>query len=104
MPTSQTFLDGLKKRLVLLDDVRFKPMMGEYLMHYRGKYVATVCDERLHVKPVECVKEMLDGMPMEIPYAGAKPCYRVTKLDDAEFLLELFDKLYENLPAPKKKK
>lgn len=37
MPTSQTFLDGLKKRLVLLDDVRFKPMMGEYLMYYRGK-------------------------------------------------------------------
>ena len=39
----------------------------------------------------------------EIPYPGAREMLLVDRLDDREFLTELFRAMYEQLPAPKKK-
>lgn len=40
----------------------------------------------------------------ELPYEGAKEMLFVDNVDDKEFLAGLFRAMYDELPAPKKKK
>ncbi len=40
---------------------------------------------------------------MELPYEGAKEMILVDDVDNREFLRELVEAMYEDLPAPKKK-
>ena len=41
---------------------------------------------------------------MELSYEGAKEMILVDDVDNREFLCELVEAMYEELPAPKKKK
>ena len=41
---------------------------------------------------------------MELPYKGAKEMLLVDEVDNKEFLKELFNAMYNELPAPKRKK
>ncbi len=41
---------------------------------------------------------------LELPYEGAKDMLLVDDVDNKEFLKELFEAMYDELPAPKKKK
>ena len=78
--------------------------MGEYIIYYRGKIVGGIYDDRFLVKNV---KEAIDKMPdadLELPYEGAKEMLLVDDVDNKEFLKELFEAMYDELPAPKKKK
>ena len=40
----------------------------------------------------------------ELPYEGAKEMLLVEEVDNREFLTDLFNAMYEELPAPKRKK
>lgn len=41
---------------------------------------------------------------MELPYEGAKEMLLIDDIDNKEFLSKLLEAMYEELPAPKKKK
>lgn len=41
---------------------------------------------------------------MELPYEGAKEMLLVDDVDNSEFLCGLLEAMYDELPAPKKKK
>lgn len=56
---------------------------------------------RCHI--VEAVAMMLDTN-RELPYDGAKEMLLVDDVENKEFLRELLDEMYEELPASKKKK
>ena len=47
-----------------------------------------------------CVNKPQD---LELPYEGAKVMLLVDSVDNKEFLKELFEAMYSELPAPKKK-
>ncbi|MDE6585638.1 MAG: competence protein TfoX [Clostridia bacterium] len=104
MATSKDYLDYLLERLGNNPDVRIRPMMGEYLLYFRDKLVADICDNRLLIKPVSAVKELVPETEMQPPYDGAKPHIYIEDIDDGEFVLKLFETAYANLPAPKPKK
>ena len=78
--------------------------MGEYIIYYRGKIAAYICDDRLLVKPVAAAEKLLPNAPRELTYEGAKPMILVENTDDREFLCRLFNEMYDELPAPKAKK
>ena len=78
--------------------------MGEYIIYYRGKIAAYICDDRLLVKPVAAAERLLPNAPRELPYEGAKPMILVENTDDREFLCRLFNEMYDELPEPKVKK
>lgn len=42
--------------------------------------------------------------PLELPYEGAKEMLLVDEIDDKQFLSELLNAMYDELPVPKKKK
>ena len=56
------------------------------------------------MKPVPAAVKMMPDAEMELPYEGAKEMILVDDVDNREFLCELVEAMYEELPAPKKKK
>lgn len=105
MATSKDFLNYLSEQLKDVAGVAFRPMMGEYLIYYRGKMLGDICDNKLLVKPVEAAKTLLPNAEMQLPYEGAKmPLILVENIDDCGFLKELFESMYPELPEPKSKK
>jgi len=104
MASSKEYLDFLLDQLSELDDVTYRAMMGEYIIYYRGKIVGGIYDDRLLVKPTKSAAAMMPEADMEFPYEGAKEMLLVDDLDNKEFLRELLEAMYEELPTPKKKK
>ncbi len=79
-------------------------MMGEFVIYYREKIVGGIYDDRLLVKPVKSAVAFMPNATFELPYEGAKEMLLVDDVDNKEFLSRLFNVMYDELPAPKKKK
>jgi len=104
MASSKTYLQFIRDQLSGLDGVRFRAMMGEYLLYYREKLVGGIYDDRLLVKPIpEAVAYMPDAS-YEIPYDGAKAMLLVDNVDHSDYLAGLLQAMYPALPEPKPKK
>ncbi len=103
MASTKNYLDYVLEQLSGLEGVRYRAMMGEYILYYRGKPVGGVYDDRLLLKPTPSVREMLPSAPMEQPYPGAKELL-LADVDDRELLTALLPKLADELPEPKKAK
>ena len=104
MASSKEYLDFILEQLSELEDISYKAMMGEYIIYYRGKIIGGVYDDRFLVKPVKTAKNMMPEAELELPYEGAKGMLLVDNIENKEFLKELLDGMYDELPAPKKKK
>ena len=104
MASSKEYLDFILEQLSLLDDISFRAMMGEYIIYYRGKVIGGIYDDRFLVKPTKSAVAMMPEADLELPYEGAKEMLLVDDIDNKEFLRDLFDAMYDELPAPKKKK
>ncbi|WP_314966642.1 transcriptional regulator [Oribacterium sinus] len=72
--------------------------------YYCGKVVGGIYDDRFLVKPTKSAVAMMPDADMELPYDGAKEMLLVDDVDNKEFLRELLEAMYDELPVPKKKK
>ncbi len=97
MSTSKEFISYIKEQLSELEEITTRSMMGEYIIYYRGKIAAYVCDDRLLIKPVAAAKELMPDSPLEPPYTGAKPMLLCENTDDKAFLARLFNAIYPEL-------
>ena len=104
MASSRGYLDFILDQLSGLDDITYKAMMGEYIIYYRGKIAGGIYDDRFLVKPVKAAREMMPEAEMEVPYESAKEMLLVDDVDNKEYLRELVERMYDELPAPRKKK
>ena len=104
MASSKEYLDFILEQLSELDDVTYHAMMGEYIIYYRGKIVGGIYDDRFLVKLTKSAAAMMPDADRELPYEGAKKMLLVDNVENKEFLRELLEAMYEELPAPKKKK
>ena len=104
MASSKDYLEFILEQLSELEDITYKAMMGEYIIYYRGKIVGGIYDDRFLVKPTKSAKNLMPDADMELPYEGAKEMLLVDDIDNREFLRTLLETMYEELPAPKKKK
>jgi TfoX/Sxy family transcriptional regulator of competence genes len=103
MASSKDYLDFILEQLSELDDITYRAMMGEYIIYYRGKVVGGVYDDRFLVKSTKTAKERMPNADMELPYEGAKEMILVDDVENKEFLRDLLEAMYEELPMPKKK-
>ena len=104
MASTKEFAAYVTEQLSLLDGIRTRPMMGEYVLYYREKVIGGLYDDRLMVKGTPCAKALLPAAAIEPPYPGAKPMIAVDCVENKEKLKALFEAMYEELPAPKPKK
>ena len=103
MASSREYLDFILEQLSGLENVTWKAMMGEYIIYWRGKIVGGIYDDRFLVKPTKSAIAMMPDAEWELPYAGAKEML-LADVDNREFLKELLEAMYDELPAPKQKK
>ena len=103
MASDKEYLIFILEQLSELEDVSYRPMMGEYIIYYRGKAVGGIYDDRFLVKPTAAAKALMPDAKRELPYEGAKEMLLVDNVDDREFLAKLLQAMYPELPAPKKK-
>lgn len=104
MASSKEYLSFILEQLSGLEEITYRSMMGEYIIYYRGKIAAYICDNRFLVKPVKSAAELMPDAAHELPYEGAKEMLLVENAEDREFLAKLFNAMYEELPMPKKKR
>ena len=104
MASSKEYLDFILEQVSELDNVSYKAMMGEFIIYYKGKIIGGIYDDRLLVKPIQSAINYMPNAVYELPYDGAKEMLLVDEVDNKEFLIGLFDAMYDDLPAPKPKK
>ena len=103
MASSKEYLDFILDQLSSLDGISHRAMMGEYIIYYRDKVVGGIYDDRFLVKPVEVALKMMPDAQIELPYEGGSRMLAVDNVEDREFLQNLIEAMYDELPAPRKK-
>ncbi len=103
MASTKEYLDFVLEQLSGLDEVSFRVMMGEYILCYRDKVFGGIYDDRLLVKPVPAAVKLMPDASMEFPYDGAKEMLLVDDVDNREFLCDLVQSMWEELPEKKRK-
>lgn len=104
MSSTKDYLEYILEQLSFLDEITYRSMMGEYIIYYRGKIIGGIYDDRFLVKPVKSAKGMMPNARMELPYEGAKEMLLVDDVENKKFLKELLEAMYDELPAPKKRR
>ena len=104
MASTKGYLEFVLEQLSGLDEIGSRAMMGEYILYYRGRIFGGIYDDRLLVKPVPAAVKLLPDADTALPYEGAKEMLLVDYVDNREFLCELVDSMWEELPKKKKKK
>ena len=100
MATTKEYRDYVLGELSLLDSIVCKPMMGEYLLYYKGTLFGGIYDDRLLIKKVDSNKKY--QMEEAIPYQGAKPMYLID-VDEREVLKQIVLDTWKDLEIKKKK-
>ena len=103
MASSKEYLDFVLEQLSELEDISYRAMIGEYIIYYRGKVMGGIYDDRFLVKQTKSSLKMMPDADLELPYEGAKEMIMVDDVDNRDFLKDLFEAMYDELPVSKKK-
>ena len=100
MASSKGFIDYVLEQLSKLEDITYRPMMGEFLLYKGGTLFGGVYDDRLLLKITKsCTTYALEEA---IPYPKAKPMFLVENIDDAEYICQLVETTCEDLKKDSK--
>ena len=103
MASSKEYLEYVLDQLSLIDGISCRAMMGEYIIYLRGKVLGGIFDDRFLIKPMPSAKRLIPNAVYEIPYEGGKEMILVDDIDNREFLIELTEAMFDELPETKKK-
>ena len=95
MSSTKDYRDFILEQLSILNNITYKPMMGEFLLYYNGVLFGGIYDDRLLVKIVDNNKKY--QMKETIPYENAKPMYLVDDIGDQEQLKSIIEDTYKDL-------
>lgn len=95
MASTKDYLYYVLEQLRDLNNISYKPMMGEYLIYLDGVLIGGVYDDRLLLKRVDGNNKY--NMEEAIPYDGAKPMYLVAEIDNKLLLEEIILSTYNSL-------
>ncbi|MCM1299211.1 MAG: TfoX/Sxy family protein [Firmicutes bacterium] len=104
MATTKEYLNFILEALSKAEGVSHRAMMGEYVIYFKDKVAGGIYDNRFLVKPVEAAKALMPNAEYALPYEGAKEMLMVDNLEDKDFLAELMEAMYPQLPELKKRK
>lgn len=107
MATQQSTVDFILDQVRAGEPISARKMFGEYALYCEGRVVALVCDDTLFMKITEPGKEFVADFYEEGPaYPGAKLSMVIPedRIEDREWLTELFRITTANVPLSKPKK
>ena len=95
MASTKNYRDFILEQLNILDDISIKPMMGEYLLYYKGLLFGGIYDDRFLIKRTDNNKKY--NMEEVIPYTNAKPMYLISDVDNKDILKDIVLDTYKDL-------
>lgn len=95
MASTTNYRDYVLEQLRLLNNITYKPMMGEYILYYNSVIFGGIYDDRLLIKIVDGNKKY--HMEEAIPYPTGKPMYLVDDIDNAKLLKNIVKDTYNSL-------
>lgn len=104
MASTKGYLEYVLEQLSELDGITHRAMMGEYILYYRGKIFGGIYDDRLLVKTVPATVRLMPDAETELPYDGAKEMLLVNDVDNRDFLREMVEAMWEELPETTRRK
>ena len=104
MASDKEYLDFVTEQLSHLDAINYRYMMGEYIIYYRGKIIGGIYDNRFLIKRTKSAEKLISDVHYVIPYKNAREMIEVENIEDREFMYNLINEMYKELPEPKKKK
>ena len=96
MSTTKDYRDFCIEQLSLLENIKCKAMMGEYLLYHNNILFGGIYNNRLLIKITQSNEKY--KFTEVLPYEGAKPMYIVDDLRDKENLKEIVLETCKNLP------
>ena len=66
MASSKEYLNFVLEQLSEVENIRYRAMMGEYILYYREKVIGGIYDDRFLVKAVKSSKELIPNALHEI--------------------------------------
>ena len=104
MSTEKSYTE-LIVSLLQPENVRVKPMFGEYCLYHNDKVVGFICDNRMLLKPTNPPMEQVSGLEQAEAYPGSK-LYWVAPDDrlGTPWFRETILAMSDVLPAPKLKR
>ena len=99
MPSSKEYKNFILDTLNILDNITYKPMMGEYLLYYKNVLFGGIYDDRLLIKITESNKKY--HMEESIPYPNAKPMFLIDDIDNQELIKKIVLDTYNDLVKKK---
>ncbi len=107
MASTKDYLEFILEQLSSLNEISYRPMMGEYIIYYQKKVVGGIYDDRFLIKPTKSALKLLNELGIElsadIPYEGAKEML-VADADNCELCCKLVAAVAEDILMPSKKK
>lgn len=103
MASSKDYLTFVLEQLAGLEEITYRPMMGEYIIYYKGRIIGGIYDDRFLVKPLPSARRLMPDASAEVPYEGAKEMLMVENINNRDFLQELVMAMYQELPEKSKK-
>ena len=100
MASSKEYLDFVLEQLSDLEDIRFRAMMGEYIIYYKNTVVGGVYDDRFLIKNTPSARAIVPSAALEIPYEGAKAML-LPDIDDKTLLEQLVPAVFGDLKSKK---
>ena len=104
MASNLKFVEFICDQLKEAGNIRYKSMMGEYLVYVNNKYVIGICNDQVYLKITDKARLLLNEIIEKPMYDGAKPSFLINDIDDAEYLVKIVKVTFEELPEPKQKK
>lgn len=95
MASTTDYKDFILDQLRLLDNIKDRQMMGEYLLYYNDVLFGGIYDNRLLVKIVEENKKY--NLPLALPYKNAKPMFLIDDVENQSLLKEIVIAIYRGL-------
>ena len=97
------YIEHLCSSLSSFGEVRYRKMMGDYVIYLNDKCIITACDNMAFIKILSCLEEIMQDAETGHPYEGAKEAY-ILDTSNQSLLRNVIPVLWDNLPFPKKKK
>ena len=97
MASDKAYLAYVLEQLSQVESLRWRPMMGEYLLYCRGRVIGGVYDDRLLVKPTKSACALLPDATREEPYPGGSKMLLVAEMENKGFLQELLEAIAGDL-------
>lgn len=103
MPSSEESKNYIERQLFPLE-VSIRKMMGEYLIHFRGRILGFISDDQLILEDGPTLRGLLPQAERVKLFPGSRDFCLFSDTENSRFLRSVCESIYDDLPIPKPRK